>query len=31
MKTNILVTGLFLLAGLVSSCQSEIEEEKGYG
>lgn len=31
MKTNILVTGLFLLAGLVSSCQSEIEEAKGYG
>ncbi len=31
MKTNILVTSLFLLAGLVSSCQSEIEEEKGYG
>lgn len=31
MKTNILVTGLFLLAGLVSSCQSEIEESKGYG
>lgn len=31
MKTNILVTSLFLLAGLVSSCQSEIEEAKGYG
>lgn len=31
MKTNILVTGLFLLAGLVSSCQSEMEEAKGYG
>ena len=31
MKTNILVTGLFLLAGLVSSCQSEMEESKGYG
>ena len=31
MKTNILVTGLFLLAGLVSSCQSEIEDAKGYG
>lgn len=31
MKTNILVTGLFLLAGLVSSCQSEIEEAQGYG
>ena len=31
MKTNILVTSLFLLAGLVSSCQSEIEEGEGYG
>lgn len=31
MKTNILVTSLFLLAGLVSSCQSEMEEAKGYG
>lgn len=31
MKTNILVNSLFLLAGLVSSCQSEIEEAKGYG
>lgn len=31
MKTNILVTGLFLLAGLVCSCQSEMEEAKGYG
>lgn len=31
MKTNILVTGLFLLAGLVSSCQSEIEETTEYG
>lgn len=31
MKTNILVTGLFLLAGFVSSCQSEIEEGEGYG
>ena len=31
MKTNILVTSLFLLAGLVSSCQSEIDEAKGYG
>ena len=31
MKTNILVTSLFLLAGLFSSCQSEMEEAKGYG
>lgn len=31
MKTNILVTSLFLLAGLASSCQSEIDEAKGYG
>lgn len=31
MKTNILVTSLFFLAGLVSSCQSEIEEGEGYG
>lgn len=31
MKTNILVTSLFLLAGLISSCQSEIDEAKGYG
>lgn len=31
MKTNILVTSLFLLAGLISSCQSEIDETKGYG
>ena len=31
MKINILVTSLFLLAGLVSSCQSEIEEGEGYG
>ena len=28
--TNIMI-GLFLGAGLVSACQSEIEEEKGYG
>lgn len=31
MKTNILVTSLFLLAGLFTSCQSEIDEAKGYG
>lgn len=31
MKTNILVTSLFLLAGFASSCQSEIDEAKGYG
>lgn len=31
MKTTILVTSLFLLAGLASSCQSEIDEAKGYG
>lgn len=31
MKTNLLVTSLFLLAGLFASCQSEIGEAKGYG
>ena len=31
MKINILVTSLFLLAGLVSSCQSEIADGEGYG
>lgn len=31
MKTNILVTSLFLLAGLFTSCQSEIDEANGYG
>ena len=31
MKTNILVTSLFLLAGLFTSCQSEMDEAKGYG
>ena len=31
MKTNILVTSLFFLTGLVSSCQSEIEETTEYG
>lgn len=31
MKTNILVTSLFLLAGLASSCQSEIDEAQEYG
>lgn len=31
MKTNILIAGLFLLVGLMCSCQSEMEESKGYG
>lgn len=31
MKLKNIMVGLFLLAGLVSSCQSEIEEGEGYG
>ena len=31
MKTNILIAGLFLLVGLMCSCQSEMEESNGYG
>lgn len=31
MKTNILATSFFLLAGILSSCQSEIEETTEYG